>query len=128
MKLMALPVLAIALAGATGCQTSPENQNDRTMGQAIDDHTVTSNVKSALRHEPVYKFEDVNVSTYRGVVQLSGWANTQAQKDVAGRLARDVRGVQNVVNNITVREIGSEREPVRHPVTTPTEERPPSER
>jgi hypothetical protein len=64
---------------------------------------VKSKVEDALKDEPVYKFNDVRVSTYNGVVQLSGWANSEEQKARAAELASKVEGVHEVVNNITLK-------------------------
>jgi hyperosmotically inducible periplasmic protein len=91
----------LAVAGVAlfaGCSTG-----DRSTGQYIDDRQTASKVKSELKHNPIYKFEDVNVNTYRGVVQLSGWVEKPEQKQIAGNLAKNVPGVLDVVNNIAIK-------------------------
>ena len=70
----------------------------------VDDKSLTSQVKSALDNSPDYKFDEVNVTTYKGTVQLNGFVNTVDQKTKAGEIAQQVQGVQNVVNNITVKD------------------------
>ena len=52
---------------------------------------------------PDYKYEEVSVDTFRGVVQLSGFVNTTNQKVQADQIARTVPGVKDVLNNIIVK-------------------------
>ena len=88
----------VAGTGLTGCATS-----DRTAGRRLDDHKVSHRVKNALADDPVFKFEDVRVDTFNGVVQLNGFANTQDQKNEAARIAQGVRGVKELINNISLK-------------------------
>ena len=81
-----------------------KNSSDNTSGQYVDDKTLTSRVNSALDNNPDYKFDEVNVTTFKGTVQLSGFVNTADQKTKAGEIARRVQGVQDVVDNITVKD------------------------
>ena len=96
-------IMAASLGLATvtlfsGCATG-----DRSGGQYMDDRVTSQRVKGALTDNPIYKFEDVNVNTYRGVVQLNGWVTHPEQKDVALNIARRTAGVLDVVNNISVK-------------------------
>ena len=88
---------AVAVAGLTGCHTG-----GRTAGTYIDDRMTAERVKSALGDAQVYKFPDVNVSSYNGTVQLNGFVASQAQKQEAAQIASQVQGVHQLVNNITV--------------------------
>jgi len=90
----------------TGCEML-NHHGDRTMGRRLDDSTITSTVKHDLNREPVYKFGDVDVKTFDGVVQLSGFVNTDEQKNRAGEIARQAEGVTQVVNNITLKPQGN---------------------
>lgn len=92
---------AVALSGLAGCKSS--HGSDRTQGRALDDKHITERVENALRTEPVYKFTDVDVKTFDGVVQLSGFVNSQEQKQRAGDLASGVQGVNSVVNSIALK-------------------------
>jgi osmotically-inducible protein OsmY len=92
---------ALAVVTLTGCQTG--SSGDRTAGRALDDKHITMNVEEKLREEPVYKFSDVDVKTFAGVVQLSGFVSSEEQKRRAGDLAQRVEGVSRVVNNITLK-------------------------
>lgn len=94
---------AIAVVALTGCQMTGSHEGDRTAGRALDDRVITENVREKLRDEPVYKFSDVDVKTFAGVVQLSGFVDTDAQKRRAGEVAQNVDGVTRVVNNITLK-------------------------
>lgn len=96
--LAALPLVV----GVTGCCSSSRYHHGT--GEYANDSELTSEVKHALRHDPEYKFQDIQVTTYKGVVQLSGFANTSAQKSRAGDAAKAVPGVKEVENNITVKE------------------------
>jgi osmotically-inducible protein OsmY len=107
----ALPFLA-----ATGCnrdnQGAPGSysgsdttvQVDRSAGEAVDDTAITSHVKKTLSDSPEYKFPDVKVTTMKGVVQLSGFVDTAAQKKAAADLAKQVPNTKEVVNNITLKK------------------------
>ena len=81
-----LKVLALILCvgvlplvgGMTGCAGSRYKQST---GEFIDDHTLSFHVKKALGEDHQYKYGDVNVVTFKGVVQLSGFVNTKDQKN-----------------------------------------------
>ena len=81
-----------------------KSSSDSTTGEYFDDKSLTSRVNSALGDNPDYKFEEVNVTALKGTVQLSGFVNTADQKTKAGDIAKQVQGVQDVVNNITVKD------------------------
>ena len=100
LRMLVLPVLALSLVGFTGCATS--GSGNRTEGRRDYDESITDHVQEALENSPVYKFKDVHVSTYDGIVQLSGWANTREEKNAAGTLAGRVNGVAKVVNDISL--------------------------
>jgi hyperosmotically inducible periplasmic protein len=74
----------------------------RSAGRVLDDKTISCSVKNKLSSAPVYKFSGVDVKTYNGVVQLSGFVAAQDQKQRAGEIAQSVDGVSKVENQITV--------------------------
>ena len=86
------------VATFTGCATG-----DRSSGQYMDDRMTARRVNSELKANPIYKFEDVSVNTYRGVVQLNGWVTQPEQKQIAERIAKNTPGVLDVVNNLTMK-------------------------
>jgi hyperosmotically inducible periplasmic protein len=92
----------VILTGVTGCAG---NRYERSTGEYIDDKALTGRVKGALNDNKEYKFSGVDVKTFRGTVQLSGWVNTSDQKKKAGQIAQNVQGVKNVENNLLVKAI-----------------------
>ena len=98
-----------AMFALTGCEMihRHDSESDRTAGRALDDKTITAGVEHDLNREPVYKFNGVDVKTFDGVVQLSGFVDTQEQKDRAGDIARQTEGVTQVVNNISLKPNGN---------------------
>lgn len=89
--------LLIALAGCAGTQTKSST------GDLIDDSTITTKVKTALLGDPDVKGTQVSVETFKGTVQLSGFADTAKAKSRAEDLAKRVEGVKAVKNDILVR-------------------------
>jgi hyperosmotically inducible protein len=96
-------VCLLATFGAVqlgGCATSPEQ---RTTGQVVDDGAVTARVKTALAREAgLGEAMNVNVNTYRGVVQLSGFVESEQVARRAEEIAKAVDGVQSVKNDLRV--------------------------
>src|SRR5689334_15497279 len=70
----------------------------RTETQLSGDEQLARQVRSTLDSDPAYKFPNVNVSVFKGVVQLSGFAATTDQKGRAADLAKTVGGVRDVEN------------------------------
>ncbi len=104
LKLSALILSVGALAivgGITGCAGDRYTQST---GERIDDKADSSRVRDRLSEDTQYKYDDVKVQTFKGVVQLSGFVNSRDQKSRAGDLAKKVQGVKGVENNITVKE------------------------
>jgi hypothetical protein len=99
---LVLSIGALAMApGLTGCAGDRYTQST---GERIDDKADSTRVRGALSEDTQYKYEDVKVQTFKGVVQLSGFVNSRDQKNRAGDLAKKVEGVKEVENNITVKE------------------------
>src|SRR5580692_7779962 len=93
----ALPLVTMV----TGCAGDRYHQST---GEAIDDEGISMRVRSALSSDAEYKYDGVSVKTFKGTVQLSGFVDTHAQKSRAADLAKNVEGVKDVDNNITVKE------------------------
>jgi osmotically-inducible protein OsmY len=95
---------AASVLALTGCESYHNRASgDRTEGRMVDDHRITAQIKSDLNHEPVYKFNDVDVKTFNGVVQLSGFVNTEDQKRRAAEIAQSAPGVAQVQNAISLK-------------------------
>ncbi len=101
--LASLTVIAGGLAVAqlnTGCAGTTTREST---GEYIDDATISTKVKAALVKDPVVKAVDVKVDTFKGVVQLSGFVDTNDQRAQAERIAASTAGVQSVKNNIQLK-------------------------
>jgi osmotically-inducible protein OsmY len=92
--------VAIALIFAAGC--APTTQHEGT-GEYVDDSVVTTKVKAAIFKEDTLKSAEINVETFKGVVQLSGFVNSQADIDKAVALTRNIAGVTSVKNDMRVK-------------------------
>jgi len=99
-RVRALVASCLLAAALTGCAGSATKQST---GERIDDSTLTARVKTALLKDPDVKGTSVNVDTFKGVVQLSGFVRTDSERVRAAQLARDVNGVGEVRNNLEVR-------------------------
>lgn len=104
MKLLRIALIAAASAATlvttAGCSMA---RHDATVGDVIDDSTITTKIKAKYAGDPAVSAMALNVETLKGVVQLSGFAKNAEEKAMAERLARDTKGVVDVRNNIVVR-------------------------
>lgn len=71
--------------------------------QYIDDSVITTKVKAAIFNEPTLNSAEINVETYKGTVQLSGFVSGQADKSRAAEIAKNVEGVKSVKNSMQVK-------------------------
>jgi osmotically-inducible protein OsmY len=94
---LALVLLAPFMTGCAG------DRYQQSTGEYVDDASITSKVKAALFKDPEVKGLAVKVKTFKGEVQLSGFVNSQHEKDRAGEIARSINGVQWVNNDIRVK-------------------------
>jgi len=92
---------AALLVAASGCETN--SKDERSEGRTIDDKHITENVEKSLDKEPTYKFSEVKVSTFAGIVQLSGFVNTEGEKSRAEEIAENTDGVKQVANGIALK-------------------------
>jgi len=74
-----------------------------TAGQYVDDTTITSTVKADILGDPNLKVLQINVETMKGVVQLSGFVDSRKSETKAVEIARRVRGVKSVKDDLVVR-------------------------
>jgi hyperosmotically inducible protein len=96
---VATPLLAAA-ALAAACASTPTQEST---GGYIDDSAITAKLKSDLAEDNRVSATDVHVKTYKGVVDLSGFVNSQSDISEAGIDARQVSGVKSVHNNLIVK-------------------------
>ena len=89
--------MTLALLFAMGCSSTPTREGT---GEYVDDSVITTKVKAAIFNEPTLKSAEINVETFKGVVQLSGFVNSHSDIDKAVEVARGVKGVQSVKNDM----------------------------
>lgn len=87
--------LMLLLAFFLGCASTATREGT---GEYVDDTVITAKVKAAVFNEPTLKSSEINVETFRGAVQLSGFVNSQADINKAVEVARSVAGVKSVKN------------------------------
>lgn len=92
--------LAAALIAVAGCASTSTKEGT---GEYVDDTVITTKVKAAFVNEPTLKATEINVETFKGVVQLSGFVKDQADATKAATLARGVKGVMSVKNDIRMK-------------------------
>lgn len=99
-KYLAALFLAVTLVSVVGCESTPKQEG---AGEYVDDSVITTKVKAALINDPVTKATEINVETFKGVVQLSGFVSSQAAINRAVDLARGVSGVKSVKNDMRLK-------------------------
>ena len=96
-----LPLLAIVLAsGIIGCAGTARTEST---GEYFDDSVITAKVKTAILEQPTLKSSEINVETFKGVVQLSGFVRSQENVNTAMMTARNVKGVTSVKNDMRLK-------------------------
>lgn len=100
------PLSIVFLASALMAVACTPTRTQKSAGEQIDDTVLLAKVKAALIADPVAEAHEINVEVFRGIVQLNGFVETSAEKSRAGKVARDVGGVKDVKNNLTVKHEG----------------------
>ncbi|HCZ14707.1 MAG TPA: transporter [Candidatus Accumulibacter sp.] len=99
-KYLSALFLAVTLVSAAGCASSSKQEGT---GEYVDDSVITTKVKAAIFNEPTLKSAEINVETFKGAVQLSGFVSSQAAVNKAVAVARTVDGVTSVKNDMRVK-------------------------
>jgi hyperosmotically inducible protein len=99
-KYLSAMFFAVALVSVTGCASTAKHEGT---GEYVDDSVITTKVKTAIFNEPTLKVNEINVETFKGVVQLSGFVGSQAAANKAVEMARGVAGVKSVKNDIRLK-------------------------
>ncbi|MEK6212413.1 MAG: BON domain-containing protein [Pseudomonadota bacterium] len=92
--------LAVLLASMLGCAGTSKQEST---GEYVDDSVITTKVKAAIFNEPSLKSAEINVETFKGTVQLSGFVSSRADINKAVALARGVKGVTSVKNDMRLK-------------------------
>ncbi len=98
-KLASLAGVAL-MATALGCASTATQEGT---GEYADDAVITTKVKTAIFQEPTLKSAEINVETFKGTVQLSGFVNSREDVNKAVAVARGVKGVSGVKNDMRVK-------------------------
>ena len=98
--LRSLLLVAVAALVMAGCAATGSREST---GEYVDDTVITTKVKTALLQDKDVSGLRINVETFKGVVQLSGFANSDAERRKAVSLARAVGGVKSVRNDILLK-------------------------
>jgi osmotically-inducible protein OsmY len=99
-KYLSAVFLAATLVSVVGCSSTPQKEGT---GQYFDDTVITAKVKAAIFDDATTKVMEINVETFKGVVQLSGFVSSQAAANRAVELARGISGVKGVTNDMRLK-------------------------
>ena len=94
-------VVLIMIAGLAACASTSKQEG---AGEYVDDSYITTKVKSMLGADDFLKSFEISVQTYKGIVQLTGFVDSQKAIDKAGEIASGVKGVKSVKNNLNVKK------------------------
>ena len=99
-KWISVFIATVMMSVIVGCASSP---NKESTGQYIDDSVITTKVKAAIVQDPELKVFEINVETYKGRVQLSGFVGTEERIAKALEITRTVEGVRSVKNDMRLK-------------------------
>lgn len=91
---------ALLFVSMLGCASTSKTEGT---GEYIDDSVITTKVKAAIFNEPTLKSAEINVETFKGTVQLSGFVSSQADASKAVEIAKKVDNVKSVKNSMQVK-------------------------
>lgn len=97
---LSLLICLVAVATLIGCAST---RTQRGTGEFIDDSVITTKVKAAFFNEPTLKSFQIEVQTFKGEVQLSGFVDSAKSVKTAGTVAQGVEGVKSVKNDLIVK-------------------------
>lgn len=99
-KYVGAAVIAFTLLAVVGCESTAKQEGT---GEYMDDTVITTKVKAAIFNDPMLKVAEINVETFKGVVQLSGFVSSQAAANRAIEVTRTVGGVKSVKNDMRIK-------------------------
>jgi osmotically-inducible protein OsmY len=103
-RIISAALLTALLVSVMGCTSTPQKAPQKeSTGEYVDDSYITAKVKTAILNEPGLKSSEINVETFKGVVQLSGFVNSRSDIDRAVDVARSVKGVKSVKNDMRLK-------------------------
>lgn len=93
-------ILMLSIIFMMSCASA---ENKESTGEFIDDTVITTKVKAALLDKIGLKSSEINVETFKGTVQLSGFVTSQDRVDEAIEITRSVKGVKSIKNNMLIK-------------------------
>ena len=99
-KSIATGLFVASLFAVAGCASTPTKEGT---GEYVDDSVLTTKVKASIFNEPTLKSTEINVETFKGIVQLSGFVRSQADTHKAVEVARGVSGVKSVKDDMRLK-------------------------
>jgi osmotically-inducible protein OsmY len=99
-RILSFLVCITLVTAFLGCASTPTRESS---GEYVDDSALTTKVKAAIFNDPSLKVFQINVETFKGEVQLSGFVDSTRSVNKAGEIARGVKGVRSVKNNLIVK-------------------------
>jgi osmotically-inducible protein OsmY len=93
-------VVLMMIAAFVACASTPKQEGT---GEYIDDSVITAKIKTELASDDFLKSFEISVESRKGIVQLSGFVNSQKAVDKARHIARGVKGVKSVKNDLIVK-------------------------
>jgi osmotically-inducible protein OsmY len=99
-KIASTLVAALMLSTIVGCASTAKQEST---GQYVDDSAITAGVKAAILNAPTLKVSEINVETFKGTVQLSGFVSSAENIGTASSVARSVNGVKSVKNDLRLK-------------------------
>ena len=99
-KHISVLLAALAMTAMVGCASTAKQEST---GQYVDDSAITAKVKAAIFNEPTLKSAEINVETFKGRVQLSGFVNSQGDINKAVAVTQAVTGVTSVKNDMRLK-------------------------
>jgi osmotically-inducible protein OsmY len=91
------------VAGVSALGACAATRTSEGTGEFVDDTVITTKVKAMILNEPMLKSNEINVETFKGRVQLSGFVSSRPAMDKALELARGVKGVSSVANDMRMK-------------------------
>lgn len=99
-KRVMITLFSFVLIAMAGCASTAKTEGT---GEYVDDTVITTKVKTAIFNEPTLKSREINVETFKGTVQLSGFVTSQSDISKAIEVARSVKGVNTVKNDMRIK-------------------------
>ena len=100
LKRFSAVLAALAMATTLGCASTAKTEGT---AEYVDDTVITAKVKTAILAEPGLKSAEINVETFKGIVQLSGFVGSQDAQNAAVKTAQNVGGVKSVKNDMRLK-------------------------